>query len=59
MRATVHCEECGERMRLERIILEPERLRLICHQCEAPLKVEITAEDLSRPVKNPLAIYSR
>jgi RNase P subunit RPR2 len=40
----VRCEECGCRMRLEREILWPRNVHVICHGCEAPLIV--TADKL-------------
>jgi hypothetical protein len=57
MRATIHCQECRHLNRLERAIYAPETLRIICHGCEAPLKVVIPAESLNKPVKNPLALH--
>jgi RNase P subunit RPR2 len=41
LRVTVTCEECGERMRMERIIFAPEVVHLICHKCEGLLEVDM------------------
>ena len=54
MRVTVTCESCGEKMKLERLIVEPETLSLVCHNCESWLKVEIAESSFKRnPVKDP------
>jgi hypothetical protein len=37
----IRCEECGCRMRLEREILWPQEIHLVCHGCEAVLVVTV------------------
>jgi len=60
MRVTVTCESCNEHMQLERLILEPETIPLVCHNCEAWLKVVIPASSFKRnPVKDPFAFLRR
>src|SRR5579864_8896143 len=46
MRFTITCELCGCRMRLARLIYEPQTFSMICHGCEAFLSVTVTAEKL-------------
>jgi len=38
MRVTITCEECGRRHRLERSVIEPGAIWIICHDCELPLR---------------------
>lgn len=38
-RLVIRCEECGWRQQLERELLWPQVIYLICHCCEAPLVV--------------------
>jgi hypothetical protein len=42
-RAAVTCEECGQRHRLERRIVAPETLWIVCHGCELSLRVDVQA----------------
>lgn len=44
LRITVTCELCGYRQRLERKITQPGHVDLICHDCEASIGVEVTAD---------------
>jgi RNase P subunit RPR2 len=39
MKLTITCEACGTRHRLEREILWPQDIRMVCHGCEEPLVV--------------------
>ena len=43
-RVTVTCPSCGHRNTLERKFSQPEPIRLICHECEAPLLSTLPAE---------------
>lgn len=36
----IRCDECGWRQQLEREILWPQVICLVCHCCEAPLIVD-------------------
>jgi hypothetical protein len=38
-RLVIRCEECGCRQQLEREILWPQDVCLVCHGCEVPLIV--------------------
>ena len=44
LRVTVTCELCGYQQKLERKITQPGHVDLICHDCEAPIGVEVTAD---------------
>lgn len=47
IQAAVTCEQCGHRMELERFITRPERVYLVCHNCEGIITTEITAADFN------------
>ena len=42
--ATITCEGCGYRNRLERRLRTPERVWIVCHQCESPLWADVLSE---------------
>lgn len=50
MRVVVWCEECGHENPLEREILWPQTIRLVCHKCELPITVpvELVAAEAER-----------
>jgi len=55
MRVRVSCDACAERgetvrFHLERRIIQPETIYVICPVCEGVLEVEITARWLRRAV---------
>ena len=56
MRAVVTCECCGHRQAVQRSIARPESFHVVCHCCEAVLRVDVTAEDLlvaGTPARSP------
>ena len=51
MMLTIHSEECGHRQRTaSRDFHTGHRIYLMCHECEAPLTVEVLAEPVAREV---------
>ena len=42
----IRCEFCSFRHRLERAVLQPEVVYIICHGCERPLQATVTAADM-------------
>ena len=38
LRITITCEDCGHRHRLERTVVEPGEIWIMCHTCETPLQ---------------------
>jgi RNase P subunit RPR2 len=46
-RLTITCEECGFKHKVARSIDTPQVVRIICHDCEAPLGASVTAWDIA------------
>lgn len=60
MRLTITCDQCLERMKVERPISEPGPVYVICHRCEVPLKAVVSESSIKRhPVKDPFAFLRR
>lgn len=55
MRAVVTCECCGAKQAVARPIRQPERLWIICHVCEACLRIDVTATDIAAAEARRLA----
>lgn len=47
MTVTVTCDECEHRMRLERKFWWPQKVLLICHECETPIVGVLTWDAFS------------
>jgi hypothetical protein len=50
MHLTITCEICEWRQRTERTFFWPQRVFIVCHQCEAPLFVQVTTDALARGI---------
>ena len=50
MRLNIRCDVCGHTQRTERHFFRPQTVLLICHGCEMPLKVDLTAATFERHV---------
>lgn len=51
MRVTITCEDCGERHKLERNVVDPGPIWIVCHSCELPLQA-ILDEPVATPKKS-------
>lgn len=40
------CEDCGHRNELARRVTQPEKIPIVCHECERPIAADVTAEIL-------------
>lgn len=49
MKITIVCSVCSRRHRVERDIVEPGPVNIVCHECEMPLSVDVTAGLLGLP----------
>jgi RNase P subunit RPR2 len=55
MHLKIRCDECDHRQRTERTFFWPQRVYLICHECETPLVVHVTTEALARGIYQRVA----
>jgi len=57
MSITITCEDCGQRHRLERKIIEPGNIYIVCHSCELPLQALLEATASALPEPEPVAAF--
>ena len=48
---TITCPKCGHKHQLGRDIVSPQRVQLVCHNCEQIFRCDITQQDIVNYLK--------